>query len=108
MTVLAMVVGVAAAAMPLPLLAVLRPLLGPAAGIIIAVANLYCLLVFVWALMSWFDHSKGFMKDVYQAIDTIVSPYVNIFRRFIKPVGGLDLSPFVALLVLQLVIRLLI
>jgi len=32
-----------------------------------------------------------------------VEPYLSIFRRFIPPFGPLDLSPIVAILVLQIV-----
>jgi uncharacterized protein YggT (Ycf19 family) len=32
-----------------------------------------------------------------------VEPYLGIFRRMIPPIGGFDLSPILALIVLQLV-----
>ena len=38
----------------------------------------------------------GFLRDVSE-------PYLSIFRRFIPPLGPLDLSPIVALIVLQIV-----
>ncbi|MDR2108787.1 MAG: YggT family protein [Coriobacteriales bacterium] len=65
--------------------------------------NLYSLLVFIWALMSWFDHSRGFLNDAYTVLNSLVEPYVKIFRRFIPPMGGMDFSAFVALIVLQIV-----
>ena len=34
-------------------------------------------------------------------IDRIVSPYMNLFRRFIPPLGGMDFSPIVGLFVLS-------
>ena len=34
-------------------------------------------------------------------LEQTVSPYLALFRRFIPPFGPLDLSPMVALLVLQ-------
>ncbi|MDR3136640.1 MAG: YggT family protein [Coriobacteriales bacterium] len=75
-------------------------------SLISSAVNLYCLIIVVWAILSWFNTSKkGIVRDVYQVLDTIVSPYVNLFRRFIPPMGGLDLSALVALLVLQLVAR---
>ena len=33
-------------------------------------------------------------------LDQTVTPYLNVFRRFIPPVGMLDLSPMVAIFVL--------
>jgi len=77
-------------------------------SVVIAVLNLYTLLIFVWALFSWFDHSKGVLSDIYTALDKLVRPYVSLFKRFIPPMGGLDLSPLVALVVLQILSRLLI
>ena len=38
----------------------------------------------------------GFLRDVCE-------PYLSIFRRFIPPIGPLDISPIVAVLVLQIV-----
>ncbi len=42
------------------------------------------------------DKVLGFLRDVSE-------PYLRIFRRFIPPLGPLDLSPIVAILVLQIV-----
>ncbi len=44
----------------------------------------------------WLDAVLTFLRDVSE-------PYLSIFRRFIPPIGPIDISPIVALLVLQLV-----
>jgi uncharacterized protein YggT (Ycf19 family) len=44
----------------------------------------------------WLDTVLTFLRDVSE-------PYLRIFRRFIPPLGPLDLSPIVAILVLQIV-----
>lgn len=44
----------------------------------------------------WSSWLLGFLRDVSE-------PYLRIFRRFIPPLGPLDLSPIVAILVLQIV-----
>jgi YggT family protein len=44
----------------------------------------------------WLDSVLGFLRDVSE-------PYLRIFRRFIPPLGPIDLSPIVALLVLRIV-----
>ena len=44
----------------------------------------------------WLDAVLGFLRDV-------AEPYLRIFRRFIPPLGPLDLSPIVAILVLRFV-----
>lgn len=69
--------------------------------------NFYEMLIFVQVLLSWFVSSGNkFVVDVYGALSTLVDPFVNLFRRFIPPFAGLDWSPFIAILVLQLVQRL--
>ncbi len=44
----------------------------------------------------WLDTVLGFLRDV-------AEPYLRIFRRFIPPLGPIDLSPIVAILVLRIV-----
>ncbi|HVE68266.1 MAG TPA: YggT family protein [Solirubrobacteraceae bacterium] len=44
----------------------------------------------------WSDVLLTFLRDVSE-------PYLRIFRRFIPMIGPLDLSPIVALIVLQIV-----
>ncbi len=69
--------------------------------------NFYEMLIFVQVLLSWFVSSGNrFVVEVYGALSTLVDPFVNLFRRFIPPIAGLDWSPFIAILVLQLVQRL--
>jgi YggT family protein len=44
----------------------------------------------------WSDALLGFLRDVSE-------PYLRIFRRFIPMIGPLDISPIVALIVLNIV-----
>ena len=44
----------------------------------------------------WLDTVLTFLRDVSE-------PFLSIFRRFIPPLGPLDLSPIVAILVLRIV-----
>lgn len=44
----------------------------------------------------WSSAILGFLRDVSE-------PYLSIFRRFIPPLGPLDLSPIIGLIVLQIV-----
>jgi uncharacterized protein YggT (Ycf19 family) len=43
----------------------------------------------------WSNAILTFLRDVSE-------PYLRIFRRFIPPIGPLDISPIVAILVLQI------
>ena len=42
------------------------------------------------------DAVLGFLRDVCE-------PYLSLFRRFIPPIGPIDISPIVAIIVLQVV-----
>ena len=42
------------------------------------------------------DAVLGFLRDVCE-------PYLSLFRRFIPPLGPIDISPIIAILVLQIV-----
>lgn len=44
---------------------------------------------------QWSDRILGFLRDVCE-------PYLRIWRRIIPPIGPLDLSPIVGILVLQI------
>ncbi|HBB34573.1 MAG TPA: hypothetical protein DDZ80_10745 [Cyanobacteria bacterium UBA8803] len=67
--------------------------------------NIYLLLIFVRILLTWFP-TVEWMNQVTSFLSPITDPYLNIFRSFIPPIGGLDLSPILAILVLQVVAQL--
>jgi YggT family protein len=82
------------------------------ADYVYAVFVVYTLLIIAYILSSLFfafggrvPYSRavnavlGFLRDVCE-------PYLSIFRRFIPPLGPLDLSPVIAIFLLQLVGRL--
>lgn len=74
-----------------------------------AIADVYSFVIVVYVLLSWFPTDRGILGDIYQVLGRICDPYLNLFRRFIPPIGGMvDVSPIVALLVLQLLVRLII
>ena len=74
-----------------------------------AVFYVYTLLIIAYILSSlffafggrvpyarWSSAILGFLRDVCE-------PYLSIFRRFIPPIGPLDLSPIVGILLLNIV-----
>jgi YggT family protein len=74
-----------------------------------ALITVYTLLIFAYVLTSlifsfgarvpysrWSDAILSFLRDV-------CDPYLRIFRRFIPMIGPLDISPIVAIFVLQIV-----
>ena len=77
---------------------------------IIALANAYTMVIFVYVLMSWIPNvTSGVVGQVYRALGTLCDPYLDLFKRFIPPIGGIvDVTPIIALLVLQFVVRLIV
>lgn len=68
--------------------------------------QIYLVLLIVRILLSWFQ-TADWANQAMSFLSPITDPYLNIFRSFIPPLGGLDLSPILAILVLQLVAGLL-
>lgn len=73
-------------------------------NILAGIIQFYGFLIFAYVIMSWFP-MRGIVADIYQVIGSIVEPYLSVFRRFIPPMGTLDISPMVAYFVLIFVSR---
>ena len=60
-------------------------------------------------MLSWFPTDRGILADINTVLARICDPYLNLFKRLIPPIGGMvDVTPIVALLVLQFGVRLLV
>ena len=69
----------------------------------------YSMVLFVYVLMSWFPTDRGILADINRVLAKVCDPYLNLFRKLIPPLGGMvDVTPIIALLVLQFGVRLLI
>ncbi|HWD74902.1 MAG TPA: YggT family protein [Solirubrobacteraceae bacterium] len=79
-----------------------------------ALFEVYIAIIFIYILLNlvfsfgmrlpysrWSDALMNFLRDVSE-------PYLRIFRRFIPPLGAIDLSPMVAIIVLYFVQSLLV
>lgn len=79
------------------------------ADFVAALLIVYLILIFAYIVTSlilsfggripyskWSSATLGFLRDV-------TEPYLGLFRRFIPPIGPVDVSPIVAILVLQIV-----
>lgn len=68
----------------------------------------YIILIFLNILISWVPRMpyNRVLRGVLDFITETTDPYLNLFRRFIPPLGGggfaLDLSPMVGIIVLVL------
>ena len=60
----------------------------------------YGLLLLVRIFLTWIP-SIDWNNQPFQAMRSITDPYLNIFRRVIPPIGMLDISPIVALILLR-------
>jgi YggT family protein len=69
-----------------------------------ALYYVYLVLIFVYIVMSWvrlpyniwIGRLRGFLEDT-------VVPFLRLFRNMVPPIGGMDLSPILAFIVLWLV-----
>lgn len=61
----------------------------------------FCLIGYI--LMSWVPALQ--QSAVGEFLEKICEPYLGIFRKFIPPIGMIDISPIVGLLVLNLIQR---
>ena len=62
--------------------------------------------MFAYILSSWIPQIKN--NIIIEFLEAICEPYLKLFRRFIPPLGMLDISPVVALVVLSLIQNLII
>lgn len=75
--------------------------------IIIVLFDLYTFAILLWVLGSWLLAARVrfplWAYDVMHFLDRIIAPLLKPIRRFIPPLAGLDLSPIVLLVLLQIV-----
>ena len=72
--------------------------------VISRIIDIYSTLIVVYVLMSWLRPSRGgIVFDIYRTLGTICEPWLGLFRRFIPPIGMVDISPIVAIIALSLI-----
>lgn len=64
--------------------------------------NLYFFLIILRIFLSWIPSIRWELQP-WQTLRQVTDMYLNLFRRWIPPLAGLDFSPIVALIVLQIV-----
>ncbi|MBD2566983.1 MULTISPECIES: YggT family protein [Nostocaceae] len=60
----------------------------------------YSSLLIIRVLLTWFPQINWYNQP-FAALSQITDPYLNLFRSIIPPLGGMDFSPMVAILLLQ-------
>ncbi|OCA85521.1 hypothetical protein A8F94_11570 [Bacillus sp. FJAT-27225] len=68
--------------------------------ILVNVINLYYWALIIYILMSWFPNARE--SAIGQFLSRICEPFLEPFRRFIPPLGMIDISPIVAIITLRL------
>ena len=63
--------------------------------------SLYGYLLIIRVLLTWFP-SVDWSNQPFAALSQISDPYLNLFRSIIPSLGGMDFSPILALLALNL------
>ena len=61
----------------------------------------YYLLVIIRIFLSWIPNIDWYNQP-FRFIQSIVDPFLNIFRGIIPPIGMIDVSPIIALILLNL------
>lgn len=74
--------------------------------------EIYTLIVFANALLSWFAFGtkNTVVKQIYWWTNRIVNPVLRPIRNALEPVSrnfGIDISPFILIILLQILVRML-
>jgi YggT family protein len=62
----------------------------------------YSFLLIIRVLLTWFPNINWYNQP-FAALSQITDPYLNLFRSIIPPLGGMDFSPMLAIILLQIV-----
>lgn len=62
--------------------------------------TIYSYALIVYILMSWFPGARDSQFGYF--LGQLCEPYLEQFRRFIPPIGMIDISPIAAIFTLQL------
>lgn len=73
------------------------------AALLTQLVSFYETLIIAYIIMSWIRPTDGLIGDIYRVLGTITEPWLGIFRRFIPPIGMIDVSPIVALIALRII-----
>ena len=72
-----------------------------AQGFVTVLFYVYLLCIFAYILTSWIPLPYNiWLNRVQRFLYDVVDPYLRLFRRILPPLGPLDLSPLLAIVVL--------
>ena len=71
-------------------------------NVLLQTIGIYSTLLIIRVLLSWFPN-LDWSNPILLNLSAITDPYLNFFRGIIPPIGGLDLSPILAFVLLNIV-----
>ena len=81
--------------------------LGPMIWLVDTVLRLYTYVIIAAVVSSWLiafgvlNISNQFVRQIVRVLDALTEPLFRMVRKFIPPIGGLDLSPIIVLISFQ-------
>ena len=64
------------------------------------IIRIFILVILIQAILSYFMSP---FEPIRRFIDRLVNPFLNPIRRVLPPMGGLDFSPFVLIILLYII-----
>lgn len=72
-------------------------------GILSLIINIYFFAIIIQAIMSWFPQAQAQATPIAHVLYHLNEPLLKPARRFIPTLSGIDFSPLVVIIVLQLI-----
>lgn len=76
------------------------------ADLLNSLLTIYSWAIIIRVLLSWVSPDP--FNPIVQFLVRVTDPYLELFRRIIPPIGMMDISPIIALVVLQVAQRFLV
>jgi uncharacterized protein YggT (Ycf19 family) len=90
----------------MPHVALLADTISTIESFVDAFIYVYILLILVYIILSWIRLPYSvWLNRIQRFLYDVCNPYLRIFRRFLPPLGPLDLSPMVGVIALVVIQR---
>ena len=70
--------------------------------VLAAMLRLYSYMLVVYALLSWVMHEQHYPPAI-RWLQSMVEPVLSRIRKVIPPIGGVDISVFAALFIIEMI-----
>ncbi|WP_017327606.1 YggT family protein [Synechococcus sp. PCC 7336] len=71
-------------------------------AVIARTLSIYSILLIIRVLLTWFPN-VDWSNPIFSVLRQLTDPYLNLFRSIVPSFGGLDFSPMLAIILLQVV-----